>query len=106
MITGLATGFWIVTSPWTLQAFVPEPYFLRTLDQLNTMSTPNGLGVIECSLSPFFLSLGTEAGVLLGFAFLAWCLKNLLLAILYLLGVLAMAGITLWRLGQGFNGPM
>lgn len=60
-----ATTFWVLTSPWTLQAFLPEPYFLRLPYQLIAMSTPNGLGQIERSLWPFYFAIVAEVAGLL-----------------------------------------
>jgi hypothetical protein len=104
VIIAFATGFWILTSPWTLQAFVPEPYFLRAPYQLRAMSTPNGFGQIECSLLPFFVTIGAEVVVLLVVAVLGWRFRSVAVATVYLLAVLTMAGITLWRLGEAFRG--
>jgi hypothetical protein len=103
VIIGVATVFWILTSPWTLQAFVPKPYFLLTPHQLRLLSepsTPNGYNHIERSLSPFFIIIGVEVAVLLTVAVLGWRLRSARFAGVYLFAVLTMAGITLWRLSQ------
>jgi hypothetical protein len=100
----LTTVFWLLTSPWTLQTFVPEPYFLRTLYQLKIMSTPNGSGQIEYSLSPLFLTIGGEALGLLIIAALCWRLRITAAAMIYLAIVIMMAGMTLLRLANEFRG--
>jgi hypothetical protein len=96
----------LVSSPWTLQAFVPEVYFLRTPDQLRLMSTPNGLGQIERSLFPFYLSIGFELVVLLTLAIVAWFTRRVVATVCYVLAIVGMAGITFLRLSQEFQGPM
>ena len=106
VIITIASCLLVVTSPWTLQAFMPEPYFLRTPYQLKIMSTPNGLGQIEHSLLPFFSTIGIELAALLGLAMLGWCFRSVSLAVSYLLAILVMAGITLWRLSEAFRGLM
>jgi hypothetical protein len=102
----LATGLLVISSPWTLQAFVPEPYFLRTPDQLRIMSTPNGFGTVERSLLPFYSTIGIELAALLAVGVIGWRSRNATTAIGYLLAILVMASITLLRLTQEFQGPM
>jgi hypothetical protein len=104
VIVFLTTGLLVFTAPWTLQAFVPEPYFLRSWYQLRVMSTPNGFGQIERSLSPFLVTLSLEIAVLLITAVLAWRFRNIIVATIYLMAVIGMAVITLWRLIEGFQG--
>jgi hypothetical protein len=70
------------------------------------MSTPNGLGQIEHSLSPFFLTIGAEVAALLAVAALGWLLRSKIVALICLLGIFAMAGVTLWRLSEAFQGLM
>jgi hypothetical protein len=104
VIVFLTTGLLVFTAPWTLQAFIPEPYFLRSWYQLRVMSTPNGFGQIERSLSPFFVTLALEVSVLLIMAVLAWRFRNATIATIYVAAVIGMALITLWRLIEGFQG--
>jgi hypothetical protein len=95
LIVFFAMSFWVLTSPWTLQAFVPEPYFIRSLHQLREMNT---------SLSLFYLTIGAEVAVLLIQGALVWGSRSTGLALMYLLAVIAMAGITLWRLYDALSG--
>src|SRR5690348_9516438 len=103
IITFIATGLLILSSPWTLQAFVPEPYFLRTPEQLRVMSTPNGFGQIERSLLPFYSVVGGELLALLLVAAVAWRSGSVAVSLAYLLAVIAMAGVTLWRLSEAIQ---
>jgi hypothetical protein len=102
----LATGLLVITSPWTLQAFVPEPYFLRTPHQLVIMSTPNGSGSIERSLLPFYAAIGIEILALAAVAALGWCFRIKAVAVVYFAAIVAMAGMTLLRLTEAFRGLM
>ena len=101
----MATLLLVASCFWTLQAFIPEPYFLRTVRQLRIMSTPNGFGQIECSLAPFY---GTIVFELLGLAALAvwaWRSRTVIIALCYLFAILGMASITLYRLHSAMTGP-
>ena len=64
----------VVSCWWTLQAFVPEPYFLRTPLQLKTMNTPNGFGQVERSLLPLYATAAVEVTGLVILAVFAWVL--------------------------------
>jgi len=99
----LTTGLLVISSPWILQAFVPEPYFLRTPEQLKIMSTPNGFGQIERSPIPFYSTVGIETVALLSVAVLGWLSRSKTVALAYLLAVLSMASITLWRVSAVFR---
>jgi hypothetical protein len=99
-----ATVLLLVSCWWTLQAFMPEPYFLRTPDQLRIMSTPNGLGQIARSLLPFYATAAAEAIALGALAVFAWFSRTALPAICYLSAVIVMAVITLVRLAEAFRG--
>ncbi len=103
IVTFVATGLLLLSSPWTLQAFVPEPYFLRLPHQLRAMSTPNGFGQIERSLAPFYLVVAVELLALLAVAAVAWRSRSVRVSLAYLLAVIAMAGVTLWRLSEAIK---
>jgi hypothetical protein len=70
------------------------------------MSNPNGLGQIERSLLPFYSTIGIELVALLTVAILGWRFRNKAVAVGYLLAIIAMASITLWRLTEAFRGLM
>jgi hypothetical protein len=104
LLVVLTTALLLVSYWWTLQAFVPEPYFLRTPDQLRIMSTPNGFGQIEQSLAPFYATVAVETVALAILAVLAWFSKTAKPALCYLCAVFGMAAITLARLAEAFKG--
>ena len=100
----LGTFLLLISCWWTLQAFMPEPYFLRTPHQLQIMSTPNGLGEIQRSLLPFYATAIFEVAALAGLAVFAWFSKTALPAVCYLLVIIGMAAITLGRVAEAFSG--
>jgi hypothetical protein len=104
VVVATATVLLVASCWWTLQAFMPEPYLLRTPDQLRTMSTPNGLGTIERSLFPFYATATLEIVALGTLAVVAWLSKTATPAVCYLLTIIGMAGITLARLAEAFSG--
>jgi len=104
LLVVLTTALLLGSCWWTLQAFVPEPYFLRTPDQLRVMSTPNGLGQIERSLLPFYATATVEVVALAILALFAWFSKTAKPALCYLCAVLGMAAITYARLAEAFKG--
>ena len=100
----MTTLLLVISCWWTLQAFVPEPYFLRTPYQLEVMITPNGFGQIERSLLPFYVTAVAEAVGLGVLAVFSWFSTNTKPALCYLFAVLGMAIVTLLRLTEAFKG--
>lgn len=98
------TALLLLSCWWTLQAFMPEPYFLRTPYQLRVMSTPNGVGEIQRSLLPFYATAMLESVALGALAIFAWFSKTTWPALCYLIVVVGMAGITLSRVAEAFRG--
>lgn len=94
----------LISCWWTLQAFIPEPYFLRTPYQLRVMSTPNGLGQIGRSLFSFYATAISEAVALGSVAIFGWFSRTAMPAFCYLLGIISMAAITLERVAGAFRG--
>lgn len=94
----------LISCWWTLQAFMPEPYFLRAPYQLRIMSTPNGFVQIERSLFPFYATAAVETLALGGFALFAWFSRTAWPALCYLFAVIGMAAITLARVVEAFRG--
>ena len=104
VVVAATTLLLLLSCWWTLQAFMPEPYFLRTPYQLRVMSTPNGLGQIERSLSPFYATAAAEAVALGALALFAWRSRTAVPALCYLCAVIVMAVITLMRVAEAFRG--
>jgi hypothetical protein len=104
IVVAATTALLLLSCWWTLQAFMPEPYFLRTPYQLRAMSTPNSVGQIERSLFPFYATATVEAVALGGLALFAWFSRTAVPALCYLLVVVGMAALTLGRAAEAFRG--
>jgi hypothetical protein len=94
IVVAITTTLVVATCWWTLQAFVPEPYFMRTPGHLREMSR---------SLVPLFATAALEAMALGALAVCAWFSKTAKPALGYLLVAIGMAVVTLVRLTNGLG---
>ena len=89
---------------WTLQAFVPEPYFLRGPVRLQEISGQRTPPEFRHSLAPLYAAILIEWVVLAVIAVAAIWFASRQLALAYLLVVVGMAFLTLLRLSTDLGG--
>ena len=104
LFIGFATLLLYVTRSWTLQAFVPEPYFLRAPDQLEDLARSGVSSGGPAPLEAVHFAIGGELAILACLALAAVIFARPGLAVVYLFVIIGLALITLLRLGAAFRG--
>ena len=104
MIIGCVSMVVFITRSWTLQAFVPEPYFLRTATQLQELSSEGTPPDIRRSLEPLNFVITTEIIILAAIAVIAIFYASRWLTVAYVFTAIGMALITFLRLTEAIHG--